>query len=362
MKYLSALIILILSFICTLSNAEGQNVPPARDKYQLLTMPYNQRPLTLYRGQLQARAGYKFAVRAQSFNADGDLVYLKNNETGSVYHYYFISLRYGLTNFMEAGAETNLLRRGIREASITFVSTTLTSVDKVTVNKLTESKGLGDIFLYTSFRLPVVYKWFDLGATGGLFLPSAKYEPRKPANTITTVSLASENTSVINLHYNNTNGYGVPVCLVSAASKSSFRKFSAEVKWEMRTPVKEGKNIRWEETLSEKAFSYSDESYSYLLSNTFTFDASLHYQATGWFDINLDGSFFRTKGGWTEYWGNKYENPEKRLINIEPGFELQISPGLTIYQVAGFPLNGKNCDAPFYVFTTLSFNMFPFMR
>jgi hypothetical protein len=362
MKYLSALILMILSFLSSWSNVEGQNIPPVRDKYQLLTMPYNQRPLTLYRGQLKVKAGYKFAVRAQSFNADGDLVYLKNNGTGSVYHYYFINLRYGLTNFIEMGAETNYLRRGIREATITVVNSTLTSTDRITVNKLTESKGLGDIFLYTSIRLPIRYKWFDFGATGGLFLPSAKYEPKKPANTITAASISSADSYTINLHYNLTNGYGVPVYLVSAASKFSFRKFSAETEWAMRTPMKEGKNIRWEETLAEKAFSYYDESYSYLLSNIYTFDVSLHYQATGWFNINLNGSFLRTKGGWTEYWGNKYENPEKRLINLVPGFELQISPSLTIYQVAGFPLSGKNSDAPFYIFTTVSFNMFPFMR
>ena len=362
MKYLSSFLLIVLFSFSSWFYAEGQPIAPPRDKYQLLTMPYSQRPLTLYRGQLQVKAGYKFAVRAQAYNADGDLVFLKNNGTGSVYHYYFANLRYGLTNFLEVGAETNFLRRGIREASVTVVSTTLTSVDRVTVNKMTESKGLGDIFLYTSIRLPVVYKWFDFGATGGLFIPSARFEPQKPENTVTSVSLATENTTTINLHYNNTNGYGVPVYLISAASKSGYGKFSAEGRWTMRTPMKEGKNIRWEETLAEKAFSYDNESYSYLLSNICTIDASLHYQATGWFNISLNGSFLRTKGGWTEYWGNKYENPEKRLINLEPGFELQISPGLTIFQIAGFPLSGKNNDAPFYIFTTLSFNMFPFMR
>jgi hypothetical protein len=76
----------------------------------------------------------------------------------------------------------------------------------------------------------------------------------------------------------------------------------------------------------------------------------------------MNTSFYRTRGGWTEYWGNKYSNPGRRLINLEPGFELQVSPSITIYQVAGFPLSGKNNDAPFYLFTTISFNMFPFLR
>jgi hypothetical protein len=114
--------------------------------------------------------------------------------------------------------------------------------------------------------------------------------------------------------------------------------------------------------MTENAFSYKDKSYQYLLSNTFTTDVSLHYQATGWFNVFLNSNFFRTKGGWTEYWGNKYMNPEIELVNIEPGFELQVSPSITLYQVAGFPVSGRSSDAPFYLFTTLSYNLFPLRR
>jgi len=219
---------------------------------------------------------------------------------------------------------------------------------------------MGDLFIYAAIRLPIEYKWFDFSLKGGAFIPSAEFEPEKPDNTVTAVTAA--NSYTVNLHYNNSNGYGVPVYLIAAATKFTFRKFSAEAEWTLREPAKEGKNIRWEESMADKLFSYYDKSYSYLLSRTTTFDASLHYQATGWFNIYLNGSYFRAKGGWTEYWGNKYRNPEKKLINIEPGFELQISPRLTVYQIAGFPVSGKNNDAPFYLFTTFSFNIFPFMR
>jgi len=267
-----------------------------------------------------------------------------------------------MTDFLEIGAETNFLRRGIRDATITVVNTTVSSVERVTVNKLTESKGMGDIFLFSGIRVPVEYRWVDFGIKGGIFLPSAKHEPPKPANTVTEVALASERSTTINLHYNNKNGYGVPVWLVGTVCKFTFRNFSTKAGWTMRDPVKEGQNIRWEQALAEKDFSYFDKTYSYLLSRAHTFDASLHYQATGWFNLSLNGSYFRTKGGWTEYWGNKYKNPGKRILNLEPGFELQVSPGLTVYQVAGFPVSGKNCDAPFYMFSTISFNIFPFLR
>jgi hypothetical protein len=360
MRYLYCFLFISFSFI-TSPVITGQISLPVRDKYVMLTMPYNQRPLTLYRGQVRVNAGYKFAVRAQSFNGEGNLTYLKDNGSGSVYHYYFVELKYGVTNFLEAGAETYFLRRGIRDASITTVSVTTASTESVTVNKLSETKGMGDIFIYGALRLPVEYRWFDFGIKGGLFLPSARYEAMKPVNNVVT-SLAAANTYTVNLHYNYTSGYGVPVYMIAAASKLSLGKFTAEAEWSMRTPMKEGTNIRWEETLTEKVFSYNNKSYSYLLSNAFNFDASLHYQATGWFNVWLNSSFYNTKGGWTEYWGNKYENPKKRLVNLEPGFELQVSPSLTLYQVAGIPLSGKNSDAPFYLFTTLTFNLFPFKR
>jgi hypothetical protein len=351
---------LILCALCT-GKLPAQNIAPVKDKYILMTMPYNQRPLNLYKGQLRFDAGYKFAVRAQSFDPNGNSVDLKENGTGSVYHYYFAELRYGVNDFIEVGAQTNYLRRGIRDATSKVLNVTTASVDTVTVNKLTESKGMGDLFLYASIRLPFEYKWFDFGITGGIFVPTARYQAKQPTNTVQT-SLAASNTYTVNLHYNYTNGYGVPVYYLASSVKVTFSKLTAEADWSMLTPVKEGTSIRWDEMLLEKIFSYSDKSYKYLLSNSFTTDVSLHYQATGWFNLFLNGSFYRTKGGWTEYWGKKYMNPEKRLINLEPGFELQISPGITIYQVAGFPISGKESDAPFYMFTTISYNLFPFRR
>lgn len=353
----SVIFFLILSVV----TVSGQTIKPGRDKYILLTMPYNLRPLTLYRGQIQANAGYKFAVRTQSYNSDGNKILLRNNGTGSVYHYYFVDVRYGLTNFIELAAETNFIRRGVREQSSTYVSQTLTATNTVSVNKLSEVKGMGDILLLASIRPPMKFKWFDISATGGIFVPSSKFEPPKPTHTVVTSAL-SANSYTVNYHYNYTNGFGVPVYLLSGALKLRIDKFSIETAFTFKTPQKEGTSIRWDETLVDKVFTYYDKTYKYLLSNTYDLNGSLHYQATGWFDVNLNTSWQRSKGGWTEFLGNKYTNPGKNLISLEPGFELQISPMITVNQIAGFPLKGRNSDAPFYLFTTIRINMFPFLR
>jgi len=334
----------------------GQQDVPARDKYSLLTMPYNKRPLTLYSGQFQANAGYKFAVRTQSFDAEGDQISLKENGSASILHHYFLELRYGITNFIEIGAESNYMRHGIRSESVTYLST----FDQISVNTLTEMKGMSDILIQTTLRLPFEYKWFDVSLRGGIYLPSAKYKPLQPTHTVTDI--ISANIYTVNYHFNKTNGYGVPVYLLSAAAKFSYAKFSVEAGGAFREPIKEGNSIRWGQTLNGTTFSYYSNPYQYLLSRSLMINSSIHYQAAGWFDINLKGSYFKSDGGWTEYWGIKYANPEITLFTLEPGFEIQISPSLTIYQVAGISLTGKSTDAPFYMFTTLSFNLFPFLR
>ena len=71
-KYISALLfcIVLIPFI----PINCQTTSQGTDKYTLLTMPYNKRPLSLYRGQFQANAGYKFAVNGRSYDSNGDIL------------------------------------------------------------------------------------------------------------------------------------------------------------------------------------------------------------------------------------------------------------------------------------------------
>jgi len=323
-------------------------------------MPFNMRQLTLYKGQLAVNAGYKFAVRSQQFDSNGDKQILTNSGTGSVYHYYFADIRYGITDFLEIGAETNFIRHGMRDQTTTYVSATATGTQSVTVNKLSEVKGLGDILLLFTIRPPMQYKWFDLSATGGIFLPSSNYQPAKPQDNITNIAAA--NSYLINSYNKYTNGYGVPVYMISGSAKAVINKITFAADFTYKTPMHEGKNIRWIGTMTDKQFSYYDKTYQYLLSDEYSVNGAIHYQLTGWFDFYVNGFWQMTKGGWTEYYGNKYSNTRTSLLTLEPGFELQISPSLTIYQVAGFPLSGKSSDAPFYLFTTIRFSNFLFSK
>jgi hypothetical protein len=352
------LIILIVFFLTSPPKLYSQSDNPESDKYTLLTMPYNKRPLTLYKGQFQADGGYKFALIGRTYDSNGDLIVLKDQGTASVLHFYHMEVKYGITDFLEVSAETNYMKKGIRSESLTYIS----GIDQmITVNNLDESRGMSDLFLLGSIRLPMTYEFFDFRVTGGISFPTAKHEPLQPTHTVTNVILASIYT--INYHYNNKNGSGVPVYLLSGAAKFTVSKFSFETNLILRDPVKEGENIRWSEMLQpNRTFTYFSNSYRYLLNRTITLDASLHYQAAGWLNIKLNANYYNSRGGWTEYYGNKYSNPEQKMVTLEPGLEIQISPALKIWQVAGLPLSGMNMDGPFYLYITLSFNMFPFMR
>ena len=284
---ISALLLVQLLLVAISVSAQRQT--RQEDKYILLTMPYNQKPLTLYRGQLELNGGYKFAVRSMKYDTEGRSVYMKDDGTGTVYHFYFADINYGVTNFLQVGASTNMLRHGEREVTTQIESTALGTTNRVTVNKLTEVKGIGDLLLLTTLRLPIKYRYFDLSATGGLFIPTSAYKPQQPKNSVTNVTAVSSYT--VNYHYNQTNGYGVPVYLLSASVKGGYRKFSFEGDFTFRTPKKEGTNIRWEATMVDKNFSYYDKTYLYLLSNSYSFNGTFHYQATGWFDLFFNTSW-----------------------------------------------------------------------
>ncbi|MGD0342521.1 MAG: hypothetical protein ABSA76_12525, partial [Bacteroidales bacterium] len=235
---------LIIMLLMASFPVSSQKSSDTRDKFTLLTMPYNKKPLLLYKGQFEVNAGYKFAIRSRSYDSNGDLIILKDQGTASVFHYYLMELKYGITDFLELTAETYYSKHGIR--SVTTENYSLT--DNITVNTLSTVQGMGDILLYSSLRFPMNYKWFDFAIRGGMYLPTAGYETPQPTNTITDATAA--NIYTVNYHFNSKNGNGVPVLLLSSALKFTLSKFSLEADFAYKDPTKEGQNIRWNQFLT----------------------------------------------------------------------------------------------------------------
>ena len=331
----------------------GQSGNTVPDRFTLLTMPYNKRPVTLYKGQFQANAGYKLGIRTSSFDDSGSRLALKENGSASVFHCYSYEIKYGFNKIIEAGAEINSIKHGIRSGSVAYFS----GQNVININNLHETTGFDDLLLKIMIKAPIPGQNFRAGIGTGISLPTARHEPEQPSHTISDV--IDDNNYTINYHFNNKNGNGVPLFYLSASIRMTSGKVTLGADASYRKPLKEGTSIRWSQSLVNRTFIYYKTDYNYLPDQSLNINASIHYQASGWLDTYLAGNYFKSGMGWTDYYGVKYSNHRQSLFMIEPGFEIQISPSLRIKEFAGFPFAGKNADAPMFILTSISFNIFP---
>ena len=358
-------LILLLFFPCFALYGQTDETAP-RDMYSLLTMPYNRRPLQLYRGQLQATPGFRFDIRTHIYDNQGNNIRNKSSDVAFVRYHFPVEIKYGITDFIEAGIGISHLRAGMRNKSTGYAGPNI----MVNNHTLYELRGMTDLGLYTSLRLPVEYKFFDMNISGGIFLPTAKHRPAQPKHSTTTYYyMVEEDVTAeynINYHYVLRNGSGVPEYRLASSGKLTLQKLSLQIDGAFLFPAKSGKNIRWSHTIlkfvDSEEFSYTKEEYGYLNDRRLHFDATMHFQVNGWLDAHITGGYFSSRGGWTEHYGQKYAHPQQTLLTLSPGFSIQVSPTVRFYQSVDIPLSGKNTDGHFAVSIAASFNLFPFLK
>ncbi|MCD4769293.1 MAG: hypothetical protein K8R35_03920 [Bacteroidales bacterium] len=333
----------------------GQEQSGSIDKYSLLTEPFNLRPINMHKGQFQINAVYKLSIRTKSFDNSGDKIGLLEDGSASIRHTYVFNMRYGILEFFEVGAEMNFFKQGVRGKTRNYLS----GLDFITINELNEFNGFEDIRLHASASLPFEVDIFDFSIEGGISLPTAKHEPDEPTHTFQFLGFQSY---IFNYHYNNNNGIGVPAWNTSATIHLTFNKITLVSTGSFYSPFREGSSVIWDESFVNDIFTYDKTTYSYLPSESLNIFASVHYQAIGWLDLSLGFDHFQTSGGWFEQFENKYANPDKKLSYLQIGLEIQVSPLIRLNEVAGFALSGQNTDGPFYILTSLSFNMIPFIK
>ena len=342
----------------------GQGGETTSDKYSLLTMPYNQRPLQLYKGQFQVNQGFQFNIRNQIFDGNGVNIRNKSSDMTYVRYHFPAEIKYGLTDFIEAGVNISYQRTGTSGFQTAYVAAGLGY--HMLSYTLEEFRGMNDLLLFASLRLPVEYKFFDINLCWGIYLPTANHQPEQPRHSVTEVYHVEYDVTEHNIvyHYLSPIGSGVPVYRLSGSGKLTLQKFSFQVDAAFLFPAKTGTNIRWSHTLIHalNEFSYTAEEYGYLTDRSFHLDAALHYQMNGWLDVHFNGDYYSSWGGWTEHYGRKYANLKQQLWVAMPGFSIQVSPALRIFQTATIPLTGKNIDGRFGVSITASLNLFPFHK
>lgn len=328
-----------------------QGASGQEDKFTLLTEPFNLRPVSMHRGQFQFNAGYRLAIRNAQFDADGEKIGLKEDGSAVVGHTYFFNLHFGIFEFLEFGAEMNYLKQGVRGQTREYLS----GNDILTVTELTEYKGMEDLFLSLTLRLPFLPEMIDLGLTGFYSLALAEHQPDRPGHAFEVVSAAS-NWNAIRYRYNNRNGNGVSYFGGGGTLKIRGSMFAFQASGSMQAPAGETNSVRWISWLNGTDFEYTSSEYALRPPVNLFVDAGIHIQAAGWLDLFLGGAFDQTTNGWYEALGQKYTLPETSVITLQTGFEIQVSPSLRLLEYAVFPISGKNTYASFAIHTGLSYN------
>ena len=289
-----------------------------------------------------------------------------SKDVTSVRYAFPAEIKYGLTDFIETGLGISYVRGGMPSKTTGYVG----SGYYTDIYYVDEMRGMTDLLLYASLRLPVAYKFFDMSLGGGIYLPTARHQPGQPQHSLASVERVivddlgeyTVTEKQIYYRYDIPNGSGVPVYRLAGSAKMTVRKISLQADGFFLFPAKTGTNIRWSHSLHNGVFSYTSEEYEYLTDRSVYVNAALHYQINGWLDVHLTGACFASSGGWTERYGRKYAHPEQKLWTMEPGFAIQVSPALTFYQTVTIPVSGKNIDGWFGVSITASFNLFPFFK
>lgn len=351
-KYILLLFPLVLLLFQT-STVISQTNEGGTDKYSLLTEPFNLRPINVHKGQFQINTGYRMSVRTKYYDANGDVIGLTEDGSASIQHSYLLNIKYGVLEFLELGAEMNFQKKGVREPTRYFLNVS----DIITVNTLREYNGFEDIFLHASLSLPFDIDLLDFALKGGISLSSAKHKPDKPTHSAIYLGLDSYD---FNYHYNYNNGTGTPVWKAGADFQISFNKLTLYSTALFSSPLNEVESLYWTEFLENVDFIYTPHKYEFLPQETLNIYASLHYQAISWLDLSLAYNHNRSMGGWISQNSIKYSIPEQTIDNLDLGFEIQISPLVRLTELAGFTIGGNNIDAPFYILTSLSFNIIPF--
>ena len=106
----------------------------------------------------------------------------------------------------------------------------------------------------------------------------------------------------------------------------------------------------------EDEFSYQSVPYKTKPGNTLSYVLTFDYQAIDWFDVFGRFSGMMYRGGWDEKEGVRIGHPEKNIMAVGFGYEIQVARHLRLFQSMDIPILGKNELAPLVIYTGASFN------
>jgi len=316
----------------------------------LLTERSVDRPLSMHKGQFQFSFGYEPGIRSKSFNNNGELIDLAKEGIGSASYHTYGSLRYGIFEFLELGLDLNYGNTGVRSKQVVILGTTATYF----IDEVNSYKGLNDIRWELSLRPFTQIKAIDFIIQPQISFPTAKWKPDQPSHVYQQIPSAQE--IDINYRYNEHNGYGVTCFSLLTGLKFRLSDFAVTLTGNYLMPLGDTKTIGWNSILYFNSFTYSSFPYSFHQANELDASAILDYQAKDWFSLRLAVYYLSTQNGWSEATSDRLKTDPTRQIILSPGYEIQVSPYLRMFQKVGFPVSGKNIAIPLTLYTGFSLN------
>ena len=310
------------------------------------------RPITLHAGQIRATGGYIFSAFNRRFDEGGNSIGLISEGLTKVRHQLIAELLYGITDHIQVSTRFALSSESERTEDIYIIASPDPSV---LINTINERKGLEDIYAGIDLRVPLNTRKVDIGLSLGAFIPAGKSAPGKPEHVVTT----DDEDRTIQYHYVNHWGKGVPVLAGAFKAKYRGRDWAATGWAEYKHGLGESSSKEWKHQLYETGFEYYPLTYALQLPDELRVHAEFEYQAFPWVDTMLGLDFWSATGGWSEQSGQRKPNSAAQLVSIQPGFDILVSARLWIRQGFSFTLAGKNEFAPFFAYTTVSYNFFP---
>jgi len=318
----------------------------------ILTERVVDRPLTLHAGQLQINPGYQLSIGSRKFDADGDKIDLASEGTAMVQHLYNLEIKYGILEFVEVSAALNYSSLGVREKQVWYFH----GAETMYTTQLTECKGLSNLFVGLALRLPFDIDHFGWRVSAGASLPVANYKPEKPTHSSTTVVDSLGVFQQVRFHYNDKAGNGTMIYHFGTTAQF-FTDNMAITGWaDYSLCFSEAETHYWESRLYEDEFSYQSVPYKTKPGNTLSYVLTFDYQAIDWFDVFGRFSGMMYNGGWDEEEGVRIGHPEKNMMAVGFGYEIQVARHLRLFQSMDIPILGKNELAPLVIYTGASFN------
>ncbi|MDH5399617.1 MAG: hypothetical protein OEX02_15815 [Cyclobacteriaceae bacterium] len=316
------------------------------------------RPITVFKGELRINGGYRFDIFNNRYDGAGEKINLSAMDGKAAFQdALFMNMRYGITDFLDI--EVNLLdfkKMTVRETPVDIIEDVVWEI-----SRLTETVGNEDLLLKLNMRWPGLPRVVDVGLSPGISFPTARHGEQQPQHgyNLPQSSLGIDSPDAVYIDYHQVYkwGAGVTRSYLEGMVKWRGQNVALSGAYSAHFPLKTGKAVYWIHRLDKAHFSYRSVEYEYDWADFYALNLMAEYQAYSWLDILMGFNHRTWKNGWEGMSGEIRALPERKLANLNLGYEVIITPKMWLRQWLRFPVSGKNTMSSFVVDTKFVYSL-----